>query len=229
MRTNRGSSPNLVRFNPGLTQQQIDRLAQEVRPYRLPRELGALYRSRDGQPWGERFFWRCRMLPLAEAISQWKLLRQLGAEMDMGCPLWFPIVNEGQDYFLSVLDEVEQETSPVLHFFMQDTTVAVWTPTIAAAVKLAEDGASEDIRGGQTFSAAADESWPESWRLAVGMTPQSLALRGADTTLAELRAGRSNGTVVAKVISLAVTGGGCVIEVRDESGTAVVASPTETA
>jgi len=31
--------------------------------------------------------------------------------------------------------------------------------------------------------------------------------------------------VVARVIALAVTGGGCVIEVRDESGTAVVAVP----
>ncbi len=212
-------------FNPGLTQEHIDRLAREVHPYRLPRELVALYRSRNGQPWGETFFWGCRMLPLDEAVGQWKLLRQILAELDLGCPLWFPIANEGQDYFLAVLDEVEQETSLVLHLFLQDTTVAVWTPTVAAAVKLAEAGASEDVRGGQTFSTGADESWPESWRLAVGMTPGSLALRGADTMLAELRGGRPQGTVVAKVTALAVTGGGCVIEARDESGTAVVAVP----
>ncbi len=214
-----------MRFNPGLAQEQVDRLAGEVQPYRLPRELSALYRSKNGQPWGQTFFWGCRMLPLDEAISQWKLLRQMLAELDLGCPLWFPIANEGQDYFLAVLDEAEQDTSVVLHFFLQDTTVEVWTPTIAAAVKLAEDGAREDVRGGQSFSTGADESWPESWRLAVGMTPGSLALRGADTLLADLRGGRPQGTVVAKVIALAVTGGGCVIEVRDESGTAVVAVP----
>ena len=214
-----------MRFNPGLAQEQVDRLAGEVQPYRLPRELSALYRSKNGQPWGQTFFWGCRMLPLDEAISQWKLLRHMLAELDLGCPLWFPIANEGQDYFLAVLDEAEQDTSVVLHFFLQDTTVKVWTPTIAAAVKLAEDGAREDVRGGQSFSTGADESWPESWRLAVGMTPGSLALRGADTLLADLRGGRPQGTVVAKVIALAVTGGGCVIEVRDESGTAVVAVP----
>jgi hypothetical protein len=213
-------------FNPGLAQVEVDHLAAEVRPYRLPRELGALYRSRNGQPFGETFFWGCRMLPLDEAVSQWKLLRQLRVELDLGCPLWFPIANEGQDYFLAILDEAEQETSLVLHFFLQDTTVQVWTPTIAAAVELAEHGSSDGARGGQTFSTCADESWPESWRLAVGMTPASLALRGADTMLAELRRGRSQGTVVAKVISLAVTAGGCVIEVRDESGTAVVAVPS---
>jgi len=214
-----------MRFNPGLAQEQVDRLAGEVQPYRLPRELSALYRSKNGQPWGQTFFWGCRMLPLDEAISQWKLLRQMLAELDLGCPLWFPIANEGQNYFLAVLDEAEQDTSVVLHFFLQDTTVKVWTPTIAAAVKLAEDGAREDVRGGQSFSTGADESWPESWRLAVGITPGSLALRGADTLLADLRGGRPQGTVVAKVIALAVTGGGCVIEVRDESGTAVVAVP----
>jgi len=215
-----------MRFNPGLAQVEVDRLVAEVQPYRLPRELGALYRSRNGQPFGERFFWGCRMLPLDDAVSQWKLLRQIRAELDLGCPLWFPIANEGQDYFLAVLDKAEQETSLVLHFFLQDTTVQVWTPTIAAAVDLAEEGISDDVRGGQTFSTRADESWPESWRLAVGMTPGSLALRGADTTLAELRRGRPQGTVVAKVISLAVTAGGCVIDVSDESGTAVVAVPS---
>jgi hypothetical protein len=214
-----------MRFNPGLAQEQVDRLAGEVQPYRLPRELSALYRSKNGQPWGQTFFWGCRMLPLDEAISQWKLLRQMLAELDLGCPLWFPIANEGQDYFLAVLDEAEQDTSVVLHFFLQDTTVEVWTPTIAAAVRLAEDGARDDVRGGQSFSTGADESWPESWQLAVGMTPGSLVLRGADTLLADLRGGRPQGTVVAKVIALAVTGGGCVIEVRDESGTAVVAVP----
>jgi hypothetical protein len=214
-----------MRFNPGLAQEQVDRLAGEVQPYRLPRELSALYRSKNGQPWGQTYFWGCRMLPLDEAISQWKLLRQMLAELDLGCPLWFPIANEGQDYFLAVLDEAEQDTSVVLHFFLQDTTVEVWTPTIAAAVRLAEDGAREDVRGGQSFSTGADESWPESWQLAVGMTPGSLVLRGADTLLADLRGGRPQGTVVAKVIALAVTGGGCVIEVRDESGTAVVAVP----
>jgi hypothetical protein len=166
------------------------------------------------------------MLPLDEAVSQWKLLRQILAELDLGCPLWFPIANEGQDYFLAVLDEAEQETSPVLHFFLQDTTVEVRTPTIAAAVKLAEDGASEDVSGGESFSTRADESWPESWRLAVGMTSVSLALRGADAVVAELRGARPQGTVVAKVISLAVTSGGCVIEVSDESGTAVAAVPS---
>jgi hypothetical protein len=214
-----------MRFNPGLAQEQVDRLAGEVQPYRLPRELSALYRSKNGQPWGQTYFWGCRMLPLDEAISQWKLLRQMLAELDLGCPLWFPIANEGQDYFLAVLDEAEQDTSVVLHFFLQDTTVEVWTPTIAAAVRLAEDGAREDVRGGQSFSTGADESWPESWQLAVGMTPASLMLRGADTLLADLRGGRPQGTVVAKVIALTVTGGGCVIEVRDESGTAVVAVP----
>jgi hypothetical protein len=214
-----------MRFNPGLAQEEVDRLAGEVEPYRLPCELSALYRSKNGQPWGETFFWGCRMLRLDEAVSQWKLLRQILAELDLGCPLWFPIVNEGQDYFLAVLDEAEQETSLVLHVFLQDTTVQVWAPTIAVAVKLAEDGASEDVRGGQSFSTGADESWPESWRLAVGMTAASLALRGADTFVADLRGGHPQGTVVAKVISLAMTGGGCVIEVRDESGTAVVAVP----
>jgi hypothetical protein len=193
-RTGTGRRPDVfvipLSFNPGLAQVEVDHLAAEVRPYRLPRELGALYRSRNGQPFGETFFWGRRMLPLDEAVSQWKLLRQLRAELDLGCPLWFPIANEGQDYFLAVLDEIEQETSLVLHF------------------------------------TGADESWPDSWRLAVGMTPASLALRGADTMLAELRRGRSQGTVVAKVISLAVTAGGCVIEVRDESGTAVVAVPS---
>ena len=215
-----------MRFNPGLAQEQVDRLAEEVQPYRFPRELSALYRSRNGQPWGETFFWGCRLLPLDEAVSQWKQLRQIWGELDLGCPLWFPIANEGQDYFLAVLDEAEQETSLVLHFFLQDTTVAVWTPTIVAAVKLAEDGVSEDVRGGQSFSTGADESWPESWRLGVGMTPGSLALRGADATLVELRGGRQQGTVVAKVISLAMSGGGCVIKVRDQSGTAVVAVPS---
>ena len=121
-----------MRFNPGLAQVEVDRLVAEVQPYRLPRELGALYRSRNGQPFGERFFWGCRMLPLDDAVSQWKLLRQIRAELDLGCPLWFPIANEGQDYFLAVLDKAEQETSLVLHFFLQDTTVQVWTPTIGA-------------------------------------------------------------------------------------------------
>ena len=215
-----------MRFNPGLAQDQMDRHAEQVRPYRLPRELVALYRSRDGQPWGETFFWRCRFLPLDEAVSQWRLLREIRSELDLGCPLWFPIANEGQDYFLAVLGETEQETSQVLHFFLQNTTVEVWTPTIAAAIKLADDGVSEDARGGETFSTGADESWPESWRLAVAMTPESLAFRGADTTLTELRGRRLKGTVVAKVVSLAMTGGGCVIEVRDESGSAVVAVPS---
>jgi hypothetical protein len=194
-----------MRFNPGLAQEQADRLASELQPYRLPRELVALYRLRNGQPWGETFFWRRRMLPLEEAVNHWKELRQIWAEQDDGCPLWFPIANEGQDYFLAVLAEAEQETSPVLHFFLQNITVEVWTPTIALAIKLAEDGVSENVRGGQSFSTGADETWPESWRLAVGMTPASLALRGADTTLADLRGGHRQGTVVAKVISLAMT------------------------
>jgi len=106
-----------MRFNPGLAQEQVDRLAEEVQPYRFPRELSALYRSRNGQPWGETFFWGCRLLPLDEAVSQWKLLRQIWGELDLGCPLWFPIANEGQDYFLAVLGEAEQETSLVLHSF----------------------------------------------------------------------------------------------------------------
>jgi hypothetical protein len=100
-----------MRFNPGLAQEQVDRLAGEVQPYRLPRELSALYRSKNGQPRGQAFFWGCRMLPLDEAISQWRLLRQMLAELDLGCPLWFPIANEGQDYFLAVLGEAEQDTS----------------------------------------------------------------------------------------------------------------------
>jgi hypothetical protein len=215
-----------MQFNPGLAAELVDRLAAELQPYHLPRELSGLYRSRNGQPWGETFFWGCRMLPLDEAVTQWKQLRQIWAELDLGCPMWFPIANEGQDYFLAVLGEAQQETSPVLHFFLQDTTIQVWALTIAAAVKLADDGAGDDVHGGQTFSTAADESWPESWRLAVGMTPDSLALRGADTTLAELRSGRPQGTVVAKVVSLAMTGGGCVIELRDETSTAVVAVPS---
>lgn len=67
-----------------------------------------------------------------------------------------------------------------------------------------------DPPAGTEYSKFAESDWPRPWRLAVGVTPQSLTLQGATHTIAELIEASAAGTVSGTIRARVLTGAGGV-------------------
>lgn len=108
------------RLRPGLSDYEVDHLAESLRPYHLPAELVALYRWHDG--------WRIVvddeyrfLLPDAdfnsftEAIARYRVwLEALGT--DGWHPLWFPAFGERSGELVCLQLEPDQTAGAVLAF-----------------------------------------------------------------------------------------------------------------
>ena len=102
-----------------------------LRPLRLTDEHRVLYGWHDGDleshAFGEGWPW---FISLAAAIEWWRV-----GKTELGwTPCWLPLLNLDQDYRVSLIDSVPQETAGVLDFYLQDEPKAL-VPSIEALVR----------------------------------------------------------------------------------------------
>lgn len=118
-------------LHPGLSGQAIDRAEQKLKPMRLTDEHRVLYAWHDGDGEKSAFGndWPS-FLSLADAIEQWRFGHQ-----ELGwTPCWFPLLNTGQDYRITLIDSVPMETTGVLDFYLQAEPEPL-VPNIEALVR----------------------------------------------------------------------------------------------
>jgi cell wall assembly regulator SMI1 len=238
----------------GLTEDAINSLENLLVPLHLTDEHHVLYRWHDGDgeshAFGENFPW---FIPLAAAIEWWGF-----GKTELGwTPCWFPLLNLGQDYRISLIDIVPEETAGVLDFYLQDEPKPL-VPSIEALVRwhldclthglVDNDGTSEHqiaveklrepymgpilVRGQpikDRFSATFARDWPSAWKEAAGIDEAVEVPVGPTTTVAKLLGGDMvEGVIQGRVSWL---GGGLessIAQIDDGTGRVLVACPQGT-
>lgn len=115
----------------GLADDAIKRFENLLLPLRLTEEHRVLYGWHDGDgkshAFGESWPW---FISLAEAIQWWRF-----GKTELGwTPCWLPLLNTGQDYRISLIDSLPEETAGVVDFFLQGEPNALM-PSIEALVR----------------------------------------------------------------------------------------------
>jgi cell wall assembly regulator SMI1 len=138
----RTARPELYgRLRPGLSMQEIDRLAEGLRPYHLPSDLVTLYRWHDG--WDSYANGEYRpLLPdaqfnsLAESVAQYRAWWEtLGA--DGWHPLWFPAFGDQSGELVALELEAGRAAGGLLSFHPEydlstsyDSVAALFATTV---------------------------------------------------------------------------------------------------
>jgi hypothetical protein len=118
-------------LRPGLGDEALTGFENLLKPFQLTDEHRVLYGWHDGdgdsRALGESW---PRFISLAEAIEWWRF-----GKAELGwTPCWLPLLNTGQDYRISLIDSVPQETAGVADFYLQDEPKAL-VPSIEALVR----------------------------------------------------------------------------------------------
>jgi hypothetical protein len=128
-------------LRPGLSQEAIVKAESLLKPMLLTGEHRVLYGWHDGdgdrQAFGDDW---PPFLPLAEAIEHWRF-----GHTELGwTPCWLPFLNIGQDYRITLIDSVHQDSAGILDFFLQ-AEPEPWVPSIEAFVRWHLDCLTEGL------------------------------------------------------------------------------------
>lgn len=106
-------------LKPGLDDAALDAMEAEL-GCKLPRELRALWRWRDGYPetaTADSFVWYHRLMPADEAMQQYRILRS--QHMFGWDRSWFPVMFfQGEWYFVECAPATV-EASPLMYYFAE--------------------------------------------------------------------------------------------------------------
>lgn len=120
-------------LHPGITDQEIDRLAESLLPYRLPKEVYTLYQWRNGQSIEADFLPGYTFLPLEEAVNEYRLLMEYNKHGWNS--LWFPLLTFEGDYYVVLCDNEQQESSLVMLSYSEDPYIYVADSSLEAMVR----------------------------------------------------------------------------------------------
>ncbi|MBD2101360.1 SMI1/KNR4 family protein [Leptolyngbya sp. FACHB-261] len=116
---------------PGISDEQIDEIAQPLLPYRLPEAAYTLYRWHNGQDWSEEFLPSYNFLPLEQAVEEYQ--QMLEFEREGWNPLWFPLLSFEADQ-LVVVCSAQQASLPVLFSPSEDPEIYLWHNSLEAMI-----------------------------------------------------------------------------------------------
>jgi cell wall assembly regulator SMI1 len=212
----RSEHPGLYeRLRPGLSRNELDRLAEGLRPYYLPAELVVLYGWHDG--WRVVVDDNYRLLPdaqfnsLGEAIAQyrvwWEALGSAGWH-----PLWFPAFGDRSGELVALQLEPDQPAGTVFSFHSDldlgtsyDSVAALFATTLECwragllphdpsylppeirpiAARLNPNSRTATGAERRTISRSSTAEWPSSWKEVLGIGPPRQAADELVVTIAE--------------------------------------------
>lgn len=233
-------------LRPGLSRADIEKAEKHLRPMLLTEEHRVLYAWHDGDGDGHAFGdhqpW---FIPLSEAIHQWRF----GKDELGWTPCWLPLLNLGQDYRVSLIDSVPEDSSGVLDFYLQSEPSPQF-PSIEAMVRWhvdcllqglkreAAEGLRQEYAGpilvrgkaiSDRISAVFARDWPRAWKLAAGIDEANDVAIAATTTVAQLLAGKSSyGVIEGRVTWLGGDVTASIVQIDDGTGRVLVACPKGT-